>query len=352
MWTVGAVVVWMGGPALGLHWACGAVTTGVARLGKVDCMLWEGQTKCRHAVWPGNGPRKVIMCHLLRHHAASTYVDAYTPTPLMELVSAFGYSDLEIVEQRKESLVSDLKEIDFNAGDFLHEIQYDDLNYSDVDYDVDIDFECSRLSNTPETSQQKCAPDDEDMPELTIDPSKVDLSGSSRANNFSLASIYQPVYPNLLPSSPVGLGRFDTSYSAFPDDFLTESTPETPISYRGSPAMDTSPVEAKTEYPDASDDDSVSACRTKSRITLKIPVKPPGGKLVCEVENCGKQFKNRALLSRHINCVHLHLERYVCEFCHRKFTRSDHMKIHVGRMHQNKNGDARKRSTSKTRRKR
>ncbi|KAG7879459.1 hypothetical protein KL935_003111 [Ogataea polymorpha] len=282
-----------------------------------------------------------------------------TPTPLMELVSAFGYSDLEIVEQRKESLVSDLKEIDFNAGDFLHEIQYDDLNYSDVEYDVDIDFECSRLSNTPETSQQRCAPDEEDMPELTIDPSKVDLSGSSHANNFSLASIYQPVYSNLLPSSPVGLGRFDTSYSAFPDDFLTESPPETPISYRGSPAMDTSPVEAKTEYLDASDDNSASALHSKSRITLKIPVKlphrpltQPGGKLVCEVENCGKQFKNRALLSRHINCVHLHLERYVCEFCHRKFTRSDHMKIHVGRMHQNKNGDSRKRSTSKTRRKR
>ncbi|KAH3671086.1 hypothetical protein OGAPHI_000797 [Ogataea philodendri] len=276
-----------------------------------------------------------------------------TPAPLMEFVSSFDYSELQLIDQKKDTLVSELKEVGFDAGDFLHEIQYDDqyddLYYSDAECDVDVDFEGSRFSNTPETSQQRFGlEEDDDLPELTIDPAKVDLSGTKPKASFPMAYVYQSVYSETVPSSPLGLGQFDTSYSAFPDVFVMESTPETPMSYHatssseslhGSPSLDASPVELESGPLDLDDDPKHK--RKKSKITLRIPGKSPhrasmplGGKLVCEMEDCGKQFKNRALLSRHINCVHLHLERYVCKFCSRKFTRSDHMKIHVGRMHQ------------------
>ncbi|ODV83914.1 hypothetical protein CANARDRAFT_24617 [[Candida] arabinofermentans NRRL YB-2248] len=77
------------------------------------------------------------------------------------------------------------------------------------------------------------------------------------------------------------------------------------------------------------DEEEVKAKRRRPSIVHKSR----NGKLICTLEDCNREFTNRALLSRHINCVHLRLERFSCSHCVKKFTRSDHLKIHVQRMH-------------------
>lgn len=48
---------------------------------------------------------------------------------------------------------------------------------------------------------------------------------------------------------------------------------------------------------------------------------------------CPKSFTQKSQWRRHVECVHLNLVKYHCEFCGKGFKRSDHLKNHSRRMH-------------------
>lgn len=48
---------------------------------------------------------------------------------------------------------------------------------------------------------------------------------------------------------------------------------------------------------------------------------------------CPKSFTQKSQWRRHVECVHLNLVRYHCEFCRKGFKRSDHLKNHSRRLH-------------------
>lgn len=68
------------------------------------------------------------------------------------------------------------------------------------------------------------------------------------------------------------------------------------------------------------------------------PIEPPNGdpsnpEMIFPCSQCPKSFTQKSQWRRHVECVHLNLVKYFCDFCGKGFKRSDHLKNHSRRMH-------------------
>ncbi|KAL1840293.1 hypothetical protein VTJ49DRAFT_582 [Mycothermus thermophilus] len=213
----------------------------------------------------------------------------------------------------------------FDNGDFLDAVQTTNREYA-----VANDFAMHALLSAP-SAPTPFGLSSTNMTHWTYPESPIRFDMQSPARSVHMGQRFKRESGNddTVPATP--------STPSSHDEPFTPSPPSTPVSLANKRLRMVNQVRHRTTALQHQVQQGAPSClgrRTRKEYSQMLDPEEDikvekAGNNPCEVEGCGKVFRRKEHLKRHIKTAHTNI-RWICEFCSHRFNRFDNYKNHIG----------------------